>query len=1014
MNFTLSSWAIRNPIPPIVLFLVLTVAGLFAYQQLPINNMPSVVVPVVNISITQPGASPSEIESQITRKVEGAIAGLQGVKHIVSTISEGNSNTTVEFYLETNFDRALNDSRDAVSNIRDQLPRTILEPIIQRLEIDGGSILIYTISAPEMRTEELSWYVDDTLSRELLAIRGVAKVERNGGIDHEITISLNPAKLESFGITASDISRQLTVNNIDLPGGRIVLDGTEHTIRTLGGATSVDVLRNTRIPTSTGRMVRLSDIADVTDGGAEMRDSTKLDGKEVVSFQVYRSKGSSEVTVARLVEAKLTALEKKHPNIHFTQLFSVAEFTERTFLSTVYTFFEGTILTIIVVYFFLRDWRATVLAAIAIPLSIIPTFLIMSWMGFTLNGVSLLAISLVTGVLVDDAIVEIENIYRHMKAGKTPYEASMIAADEIGLAVVATTFVICAVFLPVSFMGGISGQFFKQFGLPVAMAAFFSLMVARLLTPLLAAYWFKPVEDQHHHGPSRMLMRYRHMVEWTLDNRLKTLGIAFITLIGSFALIPFLSSGFIPYDDLSQSKLMIELPRGTSITETNQFAQNIAQTLRKRPEVMYVLTSISDDQASGGVNKATLTIKLVPADERKLDQRAFENDILPDLRKLPDARIGFANNAGVKDVSIALVGENSKTLNKAAEELERAMRAMPELQSVTSTAGQKQPEIIITPDYERASQLGITVEQISDAVRIATIGDNVTSLAKFSYGSRQIPIRVRMPEMNVPDTHIIENLRIPTQTGATVPLKTVADITYGSGPTTIERYDRQRKIAIEGNLNGIPLGTAIEKIHALPVIKNLPADVQVLNTGDAEVMAELFAGFASAIGAGLMMVYAIQVLLYKDWLQPLTRMTALPLSIGGAFLALLVTGTDMNLPATIGILMLMGIADKNSILLVDYMLELMRQGMDRRHAIIHACLTRSRPIIMTSLAMLAGMFPIAMGIGMDTAFRAPMAIAVIGGLISSTALSLIFVPVLFSYVRDFETWLAPKLKRLLM
>lgn len=1020
---TFSTWAIRNPIPPIVLFLVLTLAGIAAYLQLPINNMPSVVVPVVTVHITQPGAAASEIETQITQKVESQLAGIQGVKHIVSNVSQGSSHTTIEFHLETDFDRAVNDTRDAVSNVRDQLPRSILEPIIQRVEIDGGAILIYSVEAPEMRAENLSWYIDDSLSRELLSIRGVASIQRQGGIDHEITLSLDPQKLAAFGVSASDVSRQLAQTNVDLPGGRLTLSDTEYTLRTLGNVSSVDALKETYIALGGGRQVKLTDLGSVTDGGAELRSISRLNGKPVVTFQVYRTKGSSEVTVARKVEAKLAEMMKHRSDVRFKEIFSLVTLTENSFKSTISNFVEGASLTVLVVFLFLRDKRATVIAALAIPLSIIPTFLCLYWLGFTLNAVSLLAISLVTGVLVDDAIVEIENIHRHMREGKKPYDAAMVAADEIGLAVVATTLVICAVFIPVSFMGGIPGQFFKQFGLTVAIAAFFSLVVARLLTPMLAAYLLKAPKHIHD-KPAAWLRYYEKMVKWTLAHRLKTIGIAVLSMIGSFGMIPFLSTGFIPYEDFSQSRLSIELPRGSTLEQTDAVAQRIAAMLSERDEVEYVLTSVAGASAAsfgpsnqghmgGNVNQATIEVKLVPPSMRDLDQRAFENSMLPALKKIPDIRLNFANASGAKDVSVALMSDDGKALERAAQEVERQMRTLPELNSVSSTASLRQPEIIITPDFAKAAQLGVSVQAISDAINIATIGDIEANLAKFNYGNRQIPIRVRLPNVNGQDLGVIENLKLPTNRGSAVPLSAIAKISFGTGPTVIERYNRQRKISLEANLNNVALGEALAKVYDLPAMKNLPNNVRVQNVGDAEVMSELFAGFMQAIGAGLLMVYAIQVILYKDWIQPFTRMAALPLSIGGAFIMLLLTGTDMSMPAMIGILMLMGIADKNSILLVDYMLELIHRGVPRYEAIVQACMVRARPIIMTSLAMTAGMMPIALGIGLDTAFRAPMAIAVIGGLISSTALSLIFVPVLFSYVRDFEEWMIPKLKRLI-
>ena len=639
-------------------------------------------------------------------------------------------------------------------------------------------------------------------------------------------------------------------------------------------------------------------------------------------------------------------------------------------------------------------------------MSVIPTFLCMQWLGFTLNFVSVIAISLVTGALVDDAIVEIENIHRHMRAGKGPFEAAIHAAEEIGLAVIATTLVICAVFIPVSLMGGLPGLYFRQFGLTVAIAAFFSLLVARLLTPMLAAKLLRPVPPAaEREGP--WLRRYQRLVDWTLRHRGKTLAIAAATVVLSFALIPLLPSGFMPYQDFSLSSLTLELPQGSTLEETDVKAQQVAALLKARPEVSNVLTTTG--QASGGVNRSSIIATLVPPKQRHLDERQFGNALLPTLAALPDVRIAFDNAVGSKDISIALVSEDTEALTRSAEAIEREMRGLAGLSSVGTSAGQKQPEITLAVDSVKAARLGITAQQIGDAVNISTVGDNDARLAKFNDRNREIPIRVRLPPVGR-DLGVLENLKLPTPAGTSVSLSAIATIRFGMGPTTIERYDRQRRINLEANLNGIALGTALEQIYALPSMRGLPKTVQVLNTDDAEFMAELMASFLKALGAGLLMVYAIQVLLYKDWLQPLTRMAALPLSIGGAFALLFVTHTEFGLPAMIGILMLMGIVDKNSILLVDYILERMREGVPRNEAILLACRVRARPIVMTSFAMTAGMLPTALSLGLDPAFRSPMAIAVIGGLISSTVLSLVFMPVLFSYVRDFEEWIAHRLR----
>lgn len=1012
MGISASTWAIRNPIPPILLFLLLVIAGVVAFVQMPITHMPNVAIPVVTVQLEQPGAPPSDIETQITRKVEGSLASVQGVRHITSTIAEGVSLTTIEFALETNIDRAVNDTRDAVAKVRSQLPTTIEEPVIQRSEDDGEAILVYSIEAPELSEEALSWFVDDGLHRDLLSVPGVARIERGGGVEREITVTLDPSTLASLGITAADVSRQLAATQTDVPGGRIMLQGTEYALRTLGRAATVEQLGSLRIGLADGREVRLGDLGSIANGGGESRSITRLDGRPAITFSVYKSRAASEVSVARAVQSKLDEVARTRGDVTFRQIFSLVALTETSFRSTMFTFLEGALLTVFVVFLFLRDRRATLIAALTIPLSIIPTFLCMQWLGFTLNFVSLVAVSLVTGVLVDDAIVEIENIHRHMREGSSPRDAAMNAADEIGLAVVATTLVICAVFLPVGLMSGLPGQYFKQFGLTVAIAAFFSLVVARLLTPMLAAWLFRAPpasRDGGAHGHAgAWTKRYVRLVEWTLDHRGMTLLIAGATTLLSFALVPLLPSGFMPYQDYGQSSVTLELPRGSTVEDTDAAAQRVAQILKARPEVEYVLTTAG--LSDGGVNRARILAKLVPHSQRALDERAFGHEVLPQLTALPDMRVAFDNSSGGKDLSIALVSEDAEALTRVAEAAEREMRALPGLSSVGTSAGQTQPEIVVTVDSVKAAQLGVTAQQIGDAINISTIGDNDSRLAKFNYDHRQIPIRVRLPRSVGRDLSVLENLKLRTADGDTVPLSAIATLRFGAGPTTIERYDRQRRINLEANLNGIALGTALERIEALPSMKQLPREVAVLNTGDAEFMSELLAGFLKAVAAGLLMVYAIQVLLYRDWLQPFTRMAALPLSIGGAFLLMYATRTEFGLPAMIGVLMLMGIADKNSILLVDHMLDQIRRGVPRREAILEACQVRARPIVMTSVAMTAGMVPTALGVGLDAAFRAPMAIAVIGGLISSTALSLVFMPVLFGYMRDFEEWLIPTLR----
>lgn len=1010
MKFSVSTWAIHNPIPPILLFILLTLAGTIAFIEMPVTNMPNVVVPVVTVQLDQPGATPSELETQVTRRVEDTLAAVPGVRHITSTITEGTSLTTLEFTLETDVDRAVNDTRNAVARVRQFLPATVREPLVQRADDDGASILTYAVEWPGHTPEALSWFVDDSLSRELLAISGVSRVVRSGGTDEELTVTLDPGVLSSLGIAAADVGRQLAQTHVEVPGGHLTLQGVEYSLRTLGKATTVEQLAATRIQLPNGGEVTLGDLGRVGRGPSEARTISRLDGQPAVTFAIFKANSASELSVAKAIEKKLGTVAKAHDGMGFKVVFSSVVLTERGYRSTIFTFLEGALLTILVVFLFLRDARATIIAALAIPLSIIPTFLCMEWLGFTLNFVSTVAISLVTGVLVDDAIVEIENIHRHMKAGKSPFQAAIVASEEIGLSVVATTLVICAVFVPVSFMGGVIGQYFIQFGLTVAIAAFFSLLVARLLTPMLASRLLRRprhVPDQPRDGP--LMSRYLHVVSWTLEHRLKTLLIAVGTIVLSIALVPLLPAGFMPYQDLAQSSVSLEMPRGSTLEQTDAAAQRVAKLLGARPEVASVLTIAGEEV--GGINRAKVMIQLTPEDERALSERDFAAAMQPRLTAIADMRVVFDNAVGEKDLSIALVSDDTAALSRTAEAVERGMRTIPGLVGIGSSNRQQQREIQVVMDPVKAAQLGITAQQVGEAINISTIGDDVTRLPKFNEKNREIPIRVRLPRDFGDDLSVLNNLKLIAPDGSSVPLSAVATLRYGVGPATIERYDRKRQINVEANLGDIALGTALERIEALPAMKNRPASVEVLNTGDAEFMAQLMISFLKAMAAGLLLVYSIQVLLYKDWLQPLARMAALPLSLGGAFLLLFLTRTELGLPAMIGVMMLMGIADKNSILLVDHMLEKVREGMDRREAILSACRVRARPIIMTSVAMSAGMLPTALGIGLDTAFREPMAIAVIGGLISSTALSLLFMPVIFSYTRGLEERVMARMRR---
>ena len=525
----ISAWAIRNPIPPIVLFVALTLAGLISFARMDINNMPDISFPGAQVQVTQPGAAPTEMETQITRKVEAAVASIGNVKSIISYVSEGSSGTNVEFQLGTPVDRAVNDVRDAVAKIRSELPEGILEPQVSRMDVEGGPIAYYSVEGIDMTLEELSWFVDNTVIKRLQAIDGMALAFRGGGVSREIRVILDPARMQAQGVTASQVNNVLRAVNLNAAGGRAELAGAEQSVRVLGNATSAYGLGQTQITVGNGRTVRLADIATVRDSFGEQRSIAKMNGRQVLSFGMQKAKGASDVAVYDHAMKVLDELRKENPKVTYTELYTSVAYTKQQYKSAIHAMVEGSILAVIVVFFFLRDWRATLISALAIPLSAIPAFWFMDLMGFTLNTISLLALSLVAGILVDDAIVEIENIVRHMRMGKTAYQASMEAADEIGLAVVATTMAIVAVFVPVSFMPGIPGQFFKQFGLTVAVAVLMSLAVARLITPMIAAYFLK-AEGVKEHGGGKVMDRYMALLNWSLVNRWKTIGVGVIRL----------------------------------------------------------------------------------------------------------------------------------------------------------------------------------------------------------------------------------------------------------------------------------------------------------------------------------------------------------------------------------------------------------------------------------------------------------------------------------------------------
>jgi len=1014
-----SAWSIRNPIPAILLFLMLTLLGVMAFKAMKIQQFPDIDLPTVTVTASLPGAAPAQMETEVARKIENAVATLQGIKHIYTKVQDGTAIVTVEFRLEKPTQEALDDVRDAVSRIRADLPGDLKDPVISKVNLAGAPILTYTVASTRMDDEALSWFVDNTVTKALLSVRGVGAVARVGGVTREIDIEPDPARLLALGATAADISRQLRQIQQEASGGRADVGGIEQSVRTIATVNSAAELGRMEIALSDGRRIRLDQLATVSDTVAEQRSAALLNGKPVVGFEIVRSRGAGEVDVADGVRAALEKLKTDYPDITITEAFNFVDPVEENFEGSMSLMIEGAILAVIVVWLFLRDWRATLVSATALPLSIIPTFGAMYLMGFTLNVVTLLSLSLVVGILVDDAIVEIENIMRHLRMGKTPLQAAMEAADEIGLAVIATTFTLIAVFLPTAFMSGVPGKFFVQFGWTAAIAVFFSLVVARMLTPMMAAYFLKPPRGKH--DEPRWLKIYGGWAAWCLQHRLLTLAAAAFFFFGSFMLVPLLDKGFLPPDDLSQTQVYLSLPPGSTFADTLAAAEEARRLVEQNPHVKMVYTAIgggaagSDPFAPRGaaeVRKATLTINMTPRKERGgVRKQDVESRLREALAVLPGVQVKVGFGGSSEKYVLVLASENGELLYQHARVVERELRTIPGIGAVTSTASLVRPELVVRPDFDRMADLGVTSAAIADTLRIATAGDYDQNIAKLNLSQRQIPIVVKLPSQARQDLSLLERLTVPGKHGP-VMIGNVATLSLAGGPAEIDRYDRLRNVNFEIELNGQPLGEVEEQALALPSLANLPPGILQTTVGDAEAMGELFESFGLAMLTGVLFIYIVLVLLFKDFVQPVTILAALVLSVPGAFLALFVTQSALSMPSMIGLIMLMGIATKNSILLIDYVILARREhGLDRWHALLDACRKRARPIIMTTVAMGAGMLPIALGIGTDPSFRAPMAIVVIGGLITSTFLSLLVIPVVFTFVDDAVTWLKQHLPK---
>lgn len=988
----ISALAIRNPTPVILLFVILTALGVFGYLSIPITYFPEIDVPIVRVTITEPAVEPDQMEAQTTEFVENEIVSIAGIKHLDSSVSEGRSVTTVEFEIGMPIDRAVSDVRDAVTRVRDRLPALIDEPLIERVETENRPIVVYSVADDTLTQAQLSTFVDEVVVRKMQGLQGVGRVDLVGTVDREIQIRLDRDRLDAYGMTANQVSDQIAASQFDLPAGKGTVDLQDRTVATRSAVDSLSGLRAVRLTSPSGGSIAVSDIGTVRDGIRERTNFARLNGRAVIGFTVYKALRAGDVDVAEKVAKAIGELGKVHPTMRTQIVDDSVTRTLGNYNSARQTLIEGAILAVIVVFVFLRDWRATIIAAVSLPLSAIPTFWVIDMAGFSLNMLSLLAITLVTGILVDDSIVEIENIARHGRMGKSAVDAALDASGEIGLAVVAISAAIIAVFAPVGFMGGEIGQYFRQFGLTVAVAVFFSLLVARLATPLLAAHFMRSGMGSHREGVALGIYRWllKHILAW----RWAALGLSMALFAGALYLAQSLPTEFLPVEDTGRITVSLELPPGSTLEDSERTSDLIVRRLRPIPSVTSVFVQGgSGPDGTPDLRRSVATVSLAPPSERAVTTAQVQEKMSEALWTVPDIRFEFMNDRGSRAVSFAVLSINGTSASKAAADILREMRSNPTFVNPTSSEAAASPSVELTISPDRAADLGVTATEVAQAVRVATIGDADSKLANFKDGGRLIAIRTLLDAESMDRPDKLAQIRIGTKTGRMIPLEAVADISSGFSVSAIRRRDRQRRIEIAADLRtGTSQGGAAAALMALASVKALPSEVDFRATGDSDTMNSVFASFALAMAAGLGLVVIILVLLFGSPLTPLAIMMPLPLAIAGVVGALLVTGYALSLPVVIGILMLMGIVVKNSIMLVDFAVELERGGLTREAATIAACTERARPIIMTTLAMMAGMAPAALGHQVGGEFRAPMAVAVIGGLAMSTVLSLFAVP----------------------
>ncbi len=1023
----LSNLSIKRPVVATVMILTLVTLGIFSARRLPIDMMPDVEIPVVSIITEFPGASPETVEREVTKKIEEAVNPVAGVKHISSVSREGLSTIMVEFNLEVKVDDVSQEVRAKINAARRDLPDGMKDPVIEKFDFNAMPIISLAVQSSTLPPRDLTTLVDRKVRRRFESIPGVAKAKLIGSSKREIAVEVNPARLAALGMGADEVVNGLATENVNTPLGRLTRGETEVPLRISGKPGSADDYRHMVIGRRAGRPITLGEVAGVVDGVEEQRTLALIDGRPAVGIDITKQTKANTVNVVDAVRATAAGLERELPPGTTIAVVRDTSTFIREAVSDVYnTLMLGGLLTIVIVFFFLNSWRSTIITGLTLPISVVSSFIVMYFLNMTINMLTLMALSLAIGLLIDDAIVVRENIVRHLERGQDHFEAAREGTAEIGLAVLATSMSIIAVFVPVAFMKGIIGRFFYQFGLTVAFAVLVSLFVSFTLDPMLSSRWYDPdIErkgkrnalqralDGFNNWFERMAERYKRLIGWSLDHRLIVVGAAVLAFVAGLGIFSIVQTEFQPQMDQGEFALKFQSAPGASFEETRGRLTEVLEGLSTFKEVQYTYASIGAGD-SDTVRDATVFVRLVPKSQRALSIKQFTHLARGRLEKIPGITLNFLEDPSSfqKPLAVIIEGDDIPTLKRYAARLKDAMYTIPGIVDVEATMEQDLPEYRMFVDRDRAAALGLGSSAVANTVGVL-VGGNVASTYEDEEGDA-VNLRVRLPQALRGDIGHVDNLKIsvPGPTGtALVPLADLVTFNRAISPAEISRRDLSREVTVSANLDNLPLGTASALANQAAERLNMAPGYRVVQGGDAEIMIESFGYMGEALLLAVIFVYLILAAQFESFIDPLSIMLSLPLSIVGMAGMLLLTGDTINIMSLIGLIMLMGLVTKNAILLVDYTKVLRGRGMDRRTALVTAGRTRLRPIMMTTSAMIFGMLPLFFALGEGAEMRAPMARAVVGGLITSTLLTLIVVPVVYTILDDVSAWIGRHMTR---